>query len=414
MKATVTDRLLRALVAQGKPHAPIRDQVLRGFTARFGATGNVTFYVIGRRRGGSRQPLTLRVGRYPEIPLAQARERGRALLRDLHDGVDPRQREAERLRAEEAKRQHLYRDVAEDFIRGHLASKRSGQAIALRVRRELVARWGDRPIAELARSDVVRMVDAILDRGHPEAARTTLKYGRRLHDWAIARGTYGIEFSPFDRLAARDLIGAPKPRQRILAESELRLIWCAAETVAFGPYIRLLLLLGVRRTELARATWDEIDLDRALWVIPPERTKSDAAFAVSLPAAAVGILRQLPRWASSYVFSARGARPLNDFALLKTQLDRRIADLNGGEPIAAWTLHDCRRTFRTALSSIGIAQHVAELCIGHRQQGLARIYDLHRFDVEKRHALEQHAARLMRIVASADDDRIVPLRAAAH
>lgn len=138
--------------------------------------------------------------------------------------------------------------------------------------------------------------------------------------------------------------------------------------------------------------------------------KSDEGLSVPLPPIAVEILSALPRLGSAnYVFTARGSRPFNDFGQIKKRLDKRIAALNGCKALGRWTFHDCRRTFRTALSTLGIAPHIAELCIGHRQPKLFRIYDLHRFDPEKRHAFEAHAAQLMRIVAPSGD-KVVPLR----
>ena len=71
--------------------------------------------------------------------------------------------------------------------------------------------------------------------------------------------------------------------------------------------------------------------------------------------------------------------------------------------IEPWTLHDCRRTFRTGLSTLNVAPHIAELCLAHRQPGLARVYDLHRFDAEKRHALNAWAAHLLAIVEPLPD-----------
>jgi len=189
------------------------------------------------------------------------------------------------------------------------------------------------------------------------------------------------------------------------------LIWRAAAQAAYpdGPYIQLLLLLGVRRSELGQAVWSEFDLDQALWVIPAGRMKADEAQAVPLPPRAVEILRSLPRFTSGYVFSARGTRPLNDYGAVKRRFDRRIAALNGGQPIERWTPHDCRRVFRTGLSTLGVAPHVAELCLAHRQPGLARIYDLHRFEAEKRHALNAWAAHLLSIVEPVPG-RVVQLR----
>jgi integrase len=152
-----------------------------------------------------------------------------------------------------------------------------------------------------------------------------------------------------------------------------------------------------------------MNLHQALWIIPPERMKSDEGLSVPLPPMAVEILSALPRFDSPFVFTARGSRPFNDFGEIKARLDDRIAHFNDSKPLDHWTLHDCRRTFRTSLSTLGIAPHVAELCIGHRQPKLFRTYDLHRFDAEKRYAFEAHAARLMQIVRPSQD-KIVPLR----
>ena len=219
--------------------------------------------------------------------------------------------------------------MAEQFIR-RIAEARTARAIELRIRRELIARWGDRPIGKISRSDVANMVVEIAERGHREAARQTFTYARRLFRWAVARGL--LQHAPTDYLNAKDLIGAKKPRQRLLTERELQLIWRAAAQAPYpdGPYMQLLLLLGVRRTELGQAIWSEIDLDKALWTIPPARMKSDEGHTVPLPARAVEILRPLLRFASGYVFTARGNRPLNDFGAVKQRLDRRITELNGG------------------------------------------------------------------------------------
>jgi integrase len=416
MKAVLTDKLLRAIAGKGAPHEPIWDQHIRGLVARIGDRGGISFSAVGRQRGGGRVPIRLSIGRYPIVSLAEARERAKSLLRELYDGIDPRARRAAQQQAEAGKREEetakrasFFSVVAEDFIRRHLAGKRTARAIELRIRRELLLRWRDQPISEIKRPDVVGMIDAIVDRGHPEAARQSFVYARRLFHWAVTRGL--LEHAPTDHLNVADLIGAKKPRQRLLTDDELALVWRASETTTYpdGPYMMLLLLLGARRSELGNAVWAEFDLDKALWTIPPQRMKSDEGFVVPLPPKAVEILRALPRFASGYVFTARGNRPLNDFGAVKQRLDRCIAVLNDGRPMAAWTFHDARRTFRTGLSTLGVAPHIAELCLAHRQPGLARVYDLHKFEAEKRHALRAWTTRLLSIV-ELPPDKIVSLR----
>ena len=103
-----------------------------------------------------------------------------------------------------------------------------------------------------------------------------LDIGPRRHAWLASH------------LNAKDLIGAKKPRQRLLRDEELALIWRAAAQAPYpdGPYIQLLLLLGARRSELGQAAWSEIDLDRALWTIPPTRMKSGEGHCVPCLSAA--------------------------------------------------------------------------------------------------------------------------------
>jgi len=407
---TLTDRLLRSLrKPKGKPIG-ITDCEVRNLRVRASKTGVVSFSVL-KRPPGSRKLAHFPIGTYPLVTLAEARWRARAILREIEDGTDPRARKAEEVRAAAVEKASTFAVVAEAFIARHVASKRTSRDIENRIRRELIPRWGERPIASITRAEMIALIDEIVDRGHPEAARQTLTYARRLFRWAVLR--YDLQHAPTDHLAGKDLVGAKTPRQRVLSDSEIALIWRATEgpeATYYGPFVRLLLLLGVRRSELGRATWREIDdLDTGRWTIPPGRTKTNEPHVVLLSSAVVNILRTLLQGrlppAKAYVINGAQIH----YVRAKERLDARITALNSGKPIPHWTLHDLRRTFRTGLSSLGIAPHVAELCVAHRQPGLHRVYDLHKFDAEKRHAFEAWAAHVLRIVAP-PEGRVVPLR----
>jgi integrase len=161
--------------------------------------------------------------------------------------------------------------------------------------------------------------------------------------------------------------------------------------------VRFLVLTAVRRNEAAQMTWAEVDFGNALWVIP--RTKSGAPHEVPLSGMAVDLLRSLPRFGGGdFVFSTTGGRsPIKGFGKFKDTIDERIAEL-APPGIADWRFHDLRRTARTSLSTLGVSPFIAELVIGHQQKGVHKVYDVHRYQSEKRSALETWANRVRDIV----------------
>ena len=152
----------------------------------------------------------------------------------------------------------------------------------------------------------------------------------------------------------------------------------------------------------------ELDLDAALWTIPAERMKGDAAHLVPLSAPA--LIRSLPEFTGSHLFSTTaGRKPVNGFSKAKARLDylmlaelRKDAAERGEDPgkaqLAPWVLHDLRRTGRTRLSALPIPDIVRELVIAHAQKGLHKVYDLHSYLDEKRDALDRWAWKLRDIV----------------
>jgi integrase len=160
------------------------------------------------------------LGQYPIMPLAEAREAALQALREIERGIDPKKRkEAERCAA--AQRQaNSFASVAEDFIVRHVRKLRSGAEVEAAIRRELVERWGERPITDISRRDVIALIEEIADTGRNAAARKMHAYCSKLFGWAVARGKYGLETSPCADVKPAALIGAPVARQRVLSDSE--------------------------------------------------------------------------------------------------------------------------------------------------------------------------------------------------
>lgn len=123
--------------------------------------------------------------------------------------------------------------------------------------------------------------------------------------------------------------------------------------------LRFLILTAARSGEVRGATWQELDLDRAEWRIPPERMKAGKLHIVPLVPAAVAILEHLrslfaPR-AGDWVFPGLKGQ-MSDATMTKAL---RVA--GGG----AYTVHGFRSAFRDWAADTGIADSWAEAALAH-------------------------------------------------
>ena len=384
-----------------------------GLHVRVMATGSRSFVLLTRYPGSS-NPTRRALGVYGgDLTLEQARDKARQWRSLIKRGIDPSVQEERDRQAAVRQQQITFGAVAEDFIRTKLPAERKGQEVEQDIRRELLPRWGRRPIADITPIDVRTTVKAVVDRGSPYAAHNLLVLARRLFEWACDQHVYGIEVNPCGRLKPRAIVGTRKPRKRVLNDDELRAFWRASERLGYpyGPLFQLLALTGQRRSEVGESRWSEFDLGKKLWTIPAERMKADAAHLVPLSDDVTRILMELPRFKSGdFLFSTTfGRKPVRGFNRAKQNLDRlmlpswRALGRVKGEgrreqQIPPFVVHDVRRTMRTGLSALPVPDLVRELVIAHTKPGLHKVYDQFEHLDEKRRALDLWAARLRSIV----------------
>ena len=156
----------------------------------------------------------------------------------------------------------------------------------------LIPAWGDRRVPEIGRLDLRDVTRPIIAADKPMAAYRVHEVAKTMFYWAVNEGF--LEASPFARMTSPV---KKHPRERDLKHSELRRLWpaCEATPYPFGPLVQLLALTLQRRNEVAGMHWDEIDLDKAQWILPAERSKSKRAHIVPLSKPAVQIIKGLPR-----------------------------------------------------------------------------------------------------------------------
>ena len=238
-----------------------------------------------------------------ELTTAQARKKAEALrgqVRDRHDPVSERKAKlAATLAAEAAAKAAAARDaytvatVIRDWTEHHLSQRSASyrDRVPGELRRALGA-WLNAPAATLARADAVRVLDAVKAGSGPVAANRWRAEARACWGWAVRRGALaGNPWEATPRPLARET-----PRERVLTDAELGTLYSAADalTEPWGVLVRLLILTGQRRGEVAGMRWSELDLDAGTWNLPGERVKNHNAHSVPLPAEAVALRSRWP------------------------------------------------------------------------------------------------------------------------
>src|SRR5262249_15284732 len=142
------------------------------------------------------------------------------------------------------------------------------------------------PVDQITRKDVAARLLAIARECGVVTAIRARSHLSGLFAWGIAQGLMGTN----PAVGAAQL-KPPPTRDRVLDDRELAAVWSAAgDETDFGRIVRLLILLGQRRTEVGGMQWQEFDLGRGTWTIPSTRSKNRRAHTLPLPAAALNII----------------------------------------------------------------------------------------------------------------------------
>ena len=141
--------------------------------------------------------------------------------------------------------------------------------------------------------------------------------------------------------------------------------------------------------------WADLDIERKLWILPPEATKAGRTHEVPLSDLVLEIIKGAPRVGRVFVFPTRshkGAeRPPSGFSAAKRRADKAAG-------IDNWRVHDLRRTAATHTRALGIDRDTVSAILNHSPGDVTSIYDRYSALPEKRRALDAWSNKLRAII----------------
>lgn len=371
-------------------------------------------YQIGS--GKARRERWFRIGDAASISLALAIEQAKAV--DVEVDVKDRDPHGERdlRRADVMTLGELFHEWHERHAKAKLARAGTDE---ITFRCHIDPTIAKRNVRELTRVELGAFRDAVAKRATPLTSNRVIELLSRIFNWAVDEGV--LEFNPVMRMRKA---GVRKPRERVLTGTDITVLWntldrmdmMTGEHMAQGEkgrmlspttrsILRLLLLTGQRRGEVAGAAKSELQLSgpEPVWMIPGSRTKN-------------GLLHRLPlcdraceEFRRALAASPRDNRhvfpsPDNTSThITPMAITRAMARLVAEIRIPKVSPHDLRRTVGTEMARLGIPLHVRSLILNHSPQSRGvtdAVYNRYAYDREKRDALERWESELLRLTGA--------------
>jgi integrase len=365
----------------------------------------------------------MNLGSYRDLSLADARKTAKdlrarvALGHDVAGEKQVRKREAVAKIEADKLAMNVGQLADEYFARTILGRWKHPNIVRARIEKDIKPNIGRLAVADVKPAHVDAMLKAIVKRGAPTIANDVLRWTRRIFDFGIKR--HMIQYNPAAAFDLSDAGGKEDARERALNRDELVKLFEAMRiakgfTIENHHTVRLLLMLAVRKSELTGARVAEFDLDRAVWHLPAERTKTSAAIDIPLSGQAVDGLRELVRLGGGgeYLLPARKRQERLLPHVHENTLNQALARVKPHmKGVPNFTIHDFRRTARTHLAALGVGPHIAERCLNHKIKGVEGIYNRHDYFPERKDALERWS-RFLESCETGEASKVVPLKRA--
>ena len=318
-------------------------------------------------------------------------------------------------------------NAVDDYITGHLEVSRQpdgAKAVAARLR-TATASLAKTSAASVTRRMAWDLIDSLADR--PVLAKSVRNELGGAWDLALDAGKLH-EDSPnwWRQIMAGKLRskGAVRDGQhkgtakRVLSDTELAML-LNVDLKRFSQQLQDFLIIQLwtctRGAEIVQMRRDQITQEPGgwWWTVPKAATKGRnrvgaADLRVPLVGRALAVVQQLDGdWLFPSVYRSGVVGPQkqtnmqNKVNYLQPYCKTRPDHVRDRLTVTHWSPHDLRRTGRTALAKLGCPTDVAESILGHVRPGVQGIYDLHKYDAERRHWLTLWSERIEALIQAA-------------
>jgi integrase len=416
-KGKLTDLYLQSLRSWSKKHPPEKEYDLReghGFGIRVRKTGVITFFYMyhfeGKRRFknlGTYAPPEEKKSK-PYITLSDARTAYAAAYGNVGTGIDPLMPPPEPPPVQEVMTVEKLIPLYLESIKEPLVA-RSVQQQTRALNNDMLEVWGTRPVNEILRPDAIALIENIYKRA-PGQARNVKKAGQTMFEYALGRGH--ALFNPFIGVQKHVRGIAPKSGDRVLSDKEIKKLWDKVRGTEKGRALLLMLLTGQRPGEVTGMTWSEIEGD--WWQINWKRIKTEfnpnlkrppSDHRVYLTPLAKSLLPA--KTDSDFVFPAagRGRGAGAEGGMRPGTISHELTEDKANQYLGLprWTPKDLRRTLRTGMAKIGVLEEHAEAVLNHIQGGVKGIYNLYKYDKQKKAALIKWTKHVEALIKTTHD-----------
>ncbi|QDF75985.1 MULTISPECIES: integrase domain-containing protein [Shewanella] len=342
----------------------------RGLSLRVKTSGS-RFWLLNYTRPITKKRANLGLGTYPDVSLAEARKRREAARELLAQGIDPQHHQQQQKEAINIDAKNTLRSVTDSWfeIKKQKVSENHGQKLYRRLEMYLFPALGDTPIRLLTAPQVIQVLKPAEAKGNVETCKRVISWLNEVMTFAVNTGL--IHSNPLIGIAAA--FGIPEKRQMpTLKPAELPELMEALSYASIKLTTRCLIEFQLhtmtRPAEAAEAKWQEISLDKALWVIPAKRMKMKREHVIPLTPQVIALLKRMQPISGhlEYMFPA-DRNPKNHTNTQTANMALKRMGFKG-----RLVAHGLRALASTTLNEQGFDAELIEVSLAHVDKNTVR------------------------------------------